>query len=141
MTPSKPLAPGDYARTVTLIDPMNRSDDGTDWPIHVMGGSRKMHQLDVLIDGDLIPGVKDVGLDFGPGEATIVTLHINPDLCDLAAPFHPNDGSSAPAGGIHGHATLTPAVSFGPKEECPWVYDIDTHTVACTMYAARVVFE
>lgn len=132
------LKPGDYARSVTFCDPMNRSDDGTDWPVHVTGGDRKMFQLDVLIDGELIPGVKDFDIEYGPYRETLVTLHVNPDLCDVAPPFRTSIGKPrSPAGGIDGHALLTPYA----EGDTNWHYDPETNTVACVFFVARVVFE
>lgn len=139
MTTTEPLTyePADYAREVCFIDPIDRADDHDDWPIHVLG-SRKMFQLEVAIDGEVIPGVKDAKVEFGRGRATIVTLFIDPNLCDVAVPSAYDEHTEHP-GMIDDHLVLTAyrglGVPFG------WAWDWKRELVACDFHVARVVFE
>lgn len=143
--PRTPNADGfvaaDYARAVTFADRYWRSEDDdaeTSWPVHVVG-SRIMHQWDVELDGRLVPGVKDAAVSFGIEEATLVTLYVDPNLCDVAPPARFKDDGRATPGAIDGHLLLTP---YRGGEEGPgWSWDWERELVVCEFYAQRVVFE
>lgn len=137
MTTWQRIESADYVHSVTFRDPAGPLP-ADQVPVHIVG-SRKMHQLDVELDGQLIPGVKDAEVVLGPLTATHVILYVDPNLCDIAPPFRPSDGSAIPAGGLDGHLLLTP---MGERDALsPWTYDEETGLVACPLYAARVCFE
>jgi hypothetical protein len=129
------IVAADYAHQVTFVDHYWRNEDDDrdeNWPIHVLG-TRIMHQLDVELDGDLIPGVKNAKVDFGGSRATIVTLWIDPALCDITAPARHTDGSYSHAS-INGHLVL-------PPQKPAWDWAAKRELVVCHFYAQRVVFE
>lgn len=128
-----------YARTLTIADSADLTDGP---PAHVANR--------ILLDGKQLPGVLHASIDFGKGEATVVTLEVLAE--HVTAPEQKDDGTFSP-GFIGDHPVLTPRLDHYPWEEFNLLADLVGSTlssdyplvhvgvVRCHFYIARVVFE